>query len=60
MTPTDKKVRCEAAGIREAVITKEVQEIKLVKGQDLLADALTKKWVYPTRLMHLVQNCEMH
>ena len=56
--PTDKKVRCGAAGIREAIISKELNKLILVKGNELLADALTKKRADSNLLLHLVQNGE--
>ena len=53
--PTDKKVRREASGIREALIMGEVKKIALVKTTEQLADSLTKKKANGTNLLHLVQ-----
>merc|ERR1711978_78412 len=49
--PTDKKVRCEAAGVREALMVGEVSKIRLVKGKAMLADVLTKRKVEPNNLL---------
>ena len=53
--PTDKKVRCEAAGVREALMVGEVSKIRLVKGKAMLADVLTKRKTKPDDLLHVVQ-----
>ena len=53
--PTDKKVRCEAAGVREALMEGEVEKIRLVKGKAMLADVLTKRKVEPNNLLYVVQ-----
>ena len=53
--PTDKKVRCEAAGVREALMVGEVSKIRLVKGKAMLADVLTKRKTKPDDLLHIVQ-----
>ena len=54
--PTDKKVRCEAAAVREAFLTREVEDIKLVDGKTgQLADCLTKLKADPSWLLAMVQ-----
>ena len=53
--PTDKKVRCEAAGVREALMEGEVEKIRLVKAKAMLADVLTKRKVEPNNLLYVVQ-----
>ena len=54
--PTDKRVRCEAQAVREALLEKEVKRIKLVKGEAQLADTLTKgKNTNPADFLHIVQ-----
>ena len=45
--PTDKKVRCEAARVREALLEGEIKKVNLVKGKAMLADVLTKRKVEP-------------
>ena len=56
--PTDKKVRCEAAGVREALLEGEVERIRLVRGKAMLADVLTKRKVEPNDLLHIVQTSD--
>ena len=56
--PTDKRVRCEAAGVREALLEGEIEKINLVKGKAMLADVLTKRKVEPNGLLHIVQTGE--
>ena len=56
--PTDKKVRCEAAGVREALLEGEIEKVNLVKGKVMLADVLTKRKVEPNSLLHIVQTGE--
>ena len=53
--PTDKKVRCEAAGVREALLEGEIERVNLVRGKAMLADVLTKRKVEPNALLHVVQ-----
>ena len=54
--PTDKRVRCEAQAVREALMEKEVKRIKLVRGEAQLADILTKgKNTNPADFLHIVQ-----
>ena len=53
--PTDKKVRREAAGIREALMVGEVKKITLVSTDKQLADSLTKKKSNGANLLHLIQ-----
>ena len=53
--PTDKRVKCEAQAVREALLVKEVKKIKLVKGESQLADVLTKRKMFPSDFLHLVQ-----
>ena len=55
VAPTDKKVRLEAASVREALSTKELEGIKLVKGSNMFADPLTKKRADCTNLLQVVQ-----
>ena len=55
----DKKVRCESAAVREAFITKEVEDIKLVDGKTgQLADCLTKLKTDSSWLLAMVQTGE--
>ena len=56
--PTDKKVRCEAAGVRESLLEGEVERVRLVRGKAMLADVLTKRKVEPNDLLHIVQTSE--
>ena len=56
--PTDKKVRCEAAGVREALMEGEVERVRLVRGKAMLADVLTKRKVEPNDLLHIIQTSE--
>ena len=54
--PQDKRVRCEAASLREAYLTKEVEDIKLVSGKTgQLADCLTKLQADSSSLLTMVQ-----
>ena len=54
--PTDKRVRCEAQAVREALMEREVKRIRLVKGEAQLADVLTKgKNTNPADFLHIVQ-----
>ena len=54
--PQDKRVRCEAAAVREAYLAKEVEEIKLVSGKTgQLADCLTKLGADSSGLLAVVQ-----
>ena len=54
-SPTDKRVKCEAQAVREALLEKEVRRIRLVKGKVQLADVLTKRRTNPVDLLHIVQ-----
>ena len=56
--PTDKKVRCEAARVREALLEGEIKKVNLVKGKAMLADVLTKRKVELNSLLHNVQTGE--
>ena len=56
--PTDKKVRCEAAGVREALMEGEVERVRLVRGKAMLADVLTKRKVEANDLLHIVQTSD--
>ena len=56
--PTDKKVRCEAAGVREALMEGEVERVRLVRGKAMLADVLTKRKVEPNDLLHIIQTSD--
>ena len=60
VAPHDRRVRCELAGIREALLTGEIEGIKLISGRDQqqLADALTKKGAPSDRLLAMVQGGE--
>ena len=53
--PTDKRVKCEAAAVREALMEGEVKRIKLVRGSHQLADVLTKRKVNPQDFLQIVQ-----
>ena len=54
--PQDKRVKCEAAALREAYLTKEVEDIKLVSGKTgQLADCLTKLQADSSSLLAMVQ-----
>ena len=57
VAPQDKRVRCELAGIREALMENELEGIKLISGrnEEQLADALTKRTAPSNRLMAMVQ-----
>ena len=55
-SPQDKRVKCEAASLREAYLTKEVEDIKLVSGKTgQLADCLTKLQADSSSLLTMVQ-----
>ena len=56
--PKDKKVRCELAAAREAVMTGEVRGIKHISSKQMLADCLTKRGVDSTNLLTIVQGGE--
>ena len=56
--PTDKKVRCEAAGVREALMEGEVERVRLVRGKAMLADVLTKRKVDADDLLHIIQTSD--
>ena len=56
--PTDKKVRCEAAGVRESLMEGEVERVRLVRGKAMLADVLTKRKVEPNDLLHIIQTSD--
>ena len=51
-------MRCEAAGVREALLDGEIEKVNLVKGKAMLADVLTKRKVEPISLLHIVQTGE--
>ena len=53
--PKDKKVRCELAAVREAVMMKEVKGIKHISGKQVLADCLTKRGADSSNLLAVVQ-----
>ena len=54
--PQDKRVKCEAAALRESYLTGEVEDIKLVSGKTgQLADCLTKLRSDSTSLLAMVQ-----
>ena len=53
--PTDKRVKCEAAAVREALMEGEVKRIKLVGSKYQLADALTKAGVDGTNILISLQ-----
>ena len=53
--PSDKRVRCEASAIREALMEKEVNKIRLVRGKSQLADLLTKRRTNPVDFLHIAQ-----
>ena len=46
--PTDKKVRCEAAGVREALLEGEIEKVNLVKGKAMLATSSQRGRWSPT------------
>ena len=54
-TPTDKRVKCETAAVRESLMEGEVKRIKLVPGSRQLADVLTKRKANPQDFLHIVQ-----
>ena len=56
--PKDKKVRCELAAAREAVMTGEVKGIKHITGKQVLADCLTKRGADSSSLLSIVQEEE--
>ena len=56
-TTAPTEVRCEAAGVREALLEGEIK-VNLVKGKLMLADVLTKRKVEPNSLLHIVQTGE--
>ena len=53
--PTDKRVKCEAQAVREALLEGEVKKIRLVKGEKQMADVLTKRKTFPASFLHIVQ-----
>ena len=53
--PRDKKVRCELAAVREAVMTGEVKGIKHISGKQVLADCLTKRGADSANLLSIIQ-----
>ena len=53
--PADKRLKCEVAGAREAIMSGEVKRIKLVSGKKQLADALTKGKADSTDILISVQ-----
>ena len=54
--PQDKRVKCEAASLREAYMMKEVEDIKLVSGKTgQLTDCLTKLRADSSSLLMMVQ-----
>ena len=53
--PTDKRVKCEAQAVREALLEGEVKRIRLVRGETQLADVLTKRKTSPADFLHIVQ-----
>ena len=53
--PRDKKVRCELAAAREALMTGEVKGIKHITGKQVLADCLTKRGADSSTLLSIVQ-----
>ena len=53
--PTDKRLRCEVAEVREAIMLGEVKRIKLVSSKYQLADALTKAGVDGTNILISLQ-----
>ena len=55
VAPTDKKVRLEAASVRDALREGELKRIKLVRGANQLADPLTKNRADCTDLLRVVQ-----
>ena len=55
VAPTDKKVRLEAASVRDALKEGELKRIKLVRGSHQLADPLTKNRADSTDLLRVVQ-----
>ena len=55
VAPTDKKVRLEAASVRDALREGELKRIKLVRGANQLADPLTKNRADCTNLLRVVQ-----
>ena len=57
-TTAPTEVRCEAAGVREALLEGEIKKVNLVKGKAMLADVLTKRKVELNSLLHIVQTGE--
>ena len=53
-SPTDKRVKCESAAVRESLMEGEVKRIKLVPGNRQLADVLTKRRTNPQDFLHIV------
>ena len=53
--PTDKRLRCEVAEVREAIMLGEVKRIKLVSSKHQLADALTKTGADGTNILISLQ-----
>ena len=53
--PTDKRVKCEAAAVRDALMEKEVSKIRLVRGKSQIADVLTKRKTNPIDFLHIAQ-----
>ena len=54
--PTDKRLRCEVAEVREAIMLGEVKRIKLVGSKYQLADALTKSGADGTNILISLQS----
>ena len=56
---SEKRLRREISIIQEMIEDGEVKEIRWLKGEDQLADALTKKGASTLKLMKVIQNGEM-
>ena len=54
-----RRLRGDISDIQEMVERGEVQEVRWVRGEDMLADALTKKGVNSLQLMRVMQEGKM-